>query len=390
MAWITKKPNGYMVRWRDAETGRIRSTTFRDPKPGTVGEQEGITARAQAEGFAQEMTSKERRSMTAIDRLPFKPEPLFGPGFGDPEYQFAPYLRRIIERDDIRDSSKATYLHSLNNHIANTEFGRRDIRFINETDVEDFWNGLDITVGARRNVGQLLRKAFGRALKRGLIDMNPLVRADISIPSKKKRVRGPIQVLEPEEVKTLASAAAENSERDKCIILVMAYGGLRAGEVGGLTRRDIVRRSDYCELHLHQQVIRTGREKYVSPLKTEAAQRSVPVPCSVVDELETLLKRVPPADDGRVFHGPNGELLAAQGINNAVQRAAKRARLGPINSHLLRHTAASMWFDDGIDAESVRQALGHSDIRTTLGLYAHMLKGGGAKMAASMERRRSA
>jgi hypothetical protein len=36
MAWITKKPNGYMVRWRDAETGRTRSTTFRHPKPGTM------------------------------------------------------------------------------------------------------------------------------------------------------------------------------------------------------------------------------------------------------------------------------------------------------------------------------------------------------------------
>jgi hypothetical protein len=40
-----------------------------------------------------------------------------------------------------------------------------------------------------------------------------------------------------------------------------------------------------------------------------------------------------------------------------------------------------------MDAESVRSALGHSDIRTTLGLYAHMLKGGAEKLAESMERR---
>ncbi len=46
-----------------------------------------------------------------------------------------------------------------------------------------------------------------------------------------------------------------------------------------------------------------------------------------------------------------------------------------------------MWFDDGMDPESVRRALGHSDIKTTLGLYAHMLKGGAAKLAESMERR---
>lgn len=70
-----------------------------------------------------------------------------------------------------------------------------------------------------------------------------------------------------------------------------------------------------------------------------------------------------------------------------MQRTAKRASLGLVNSHLLRHTAASMWFDDGMDAASVRRALGHSDIKITLGLYAHMLKGGQARLAESMERR---
>jgi site-specific recombinase XerD len=46
-----------------------------------------------------------------------------------------------------------------------------------------------------------------------------------------------------------------------------------------------------------------------------------------------------------------------------------------------------MWFDDGADAESVRSALGHSDIKITLGLYAHMLRGGRARLAESMARR---
>jgi hypothetical protein len=46
-----------------------------------------------------------------------------------------------------------------------------------------------------------------------------------------------------------------------------------------------------------------------------------------------------------------------------------------------------MWFDDGLDAESVRRALGHTDIKTTLGLYTHMMKGGQAKLAESMGRR---
>ena len=93
--------------------------------------------------------------------------------------------------------------------------------------------------------------------------MNPLSRADIDVPSKKRRVRSAIQVLEPDELRALASAAA--SERGRLIVKVMGYGVLRVGECGGLTRRDIVRRDGYCELRLHQQVVRVGRAKRSRP-----------------------------------------------------------------------------------------------------------------------------
>ncbi len=306
-------------------------------------------------------------------------------GPGEEDLRFENYVESLIDGAAITESAKHTYRHTLTNHIKGTKLGRKNIRFIEPEDVEEFWRSLDVGDGAKRNIAQVLRKGFTRAVRRGLIDVNPLSRADVGVPSKKKRVRGAIRVLEPEELRGLAAAAA--SDRDRLIVKVMGYGGLRAGECGGLTRRDVVRRNGYCELRLHQQVVRVGRVKKITPLKTEAAQRSVPIPCALADEFEAFLNDNPPAEDGRIFHGAHGELVAAQGINNAVQRTAKRARLGRVNSHLLRHTAASMWFDDGMDAESVRRALGHSDIKTTLGLYAHMLKGGAAKLAESMSRR---
>ena len=398
MAWITERERDFLVRWRDAETGKTRSRSISWNVEGDgSGDDFEVTkeaARQRAEALAATKRQVERAYRKPLDRVTRQNRedyPDWNPSLvdfvGDDEEQlrFENYLRSIIERDGIRDSSKATYLHSLRNHIEGTDLGRKNIRFIDPDDVEAFWGRLDIGDGAKRNVGQLLRKGFSRAVRRGLIDVSPLSRADIAIPSKRTRVRGPIRVLEPDELGQLAEAAA--NKRDRLIVLVMGYGGLRAGEVAGLTRRDIVRRNAYCELRLHQQVVRTGRKKYISQLKTDAGQRSAPIPCSIADELDVYLAEHPPAVDGRVFHGPNDELIAAQGINNAIQRAARRASLGPVNSHLLRHTAASLWFDDGMDAESVRAALGHSDIKTTLGLYAHMLKGGAAKLAESMERR---
>jgi integrase len=403
MAYIEDRPGGFLVVWRDAET---RAKTSRLVKWNTDGKADpdddfAITkeqARADAEQLRDLKRASERRYRQPLERVKrqvaqdhpeWAAQDLIPAGGED--LRFENYLRSIIERDELTESSRATYMHSLRNHIEGTPLGRRNIAMLDAQDVEDFWHTLDgLGIAARRNVGALLRKAFTRAVRRGLIDVNPMLRADIAVPSKRRRVRGAIIPLEPLELRQLADAA--DNERDRLIIKVMGYGGLRAGEVGGLTKRDIVRRGGYCELRLHQQVVRIGRVKKVTPMKTDAAQRHVPIPCQLADQLEAFIKATPPAKDGRVFHEKLSRMnldgfLASQGINNAVQRAAGRAGLGPVNSHLLRHTAASMWFDDGADAESVRAALGHSDIKITLGLYAHMLKGGRAKLADSMARR---
>jgi integrase len=394
MAYIEERSTGWLVVWRDAATGKKLSRLIKwGGNPNTIGG--SVTkeeARRDAEGLAAEKRKTERASRRPLERVkkhnlqdyPDWQQDLFvGPS--EDNLRFENYLESLIDGGAITESAKHTYRHTLKNHVRDSELGRENVKFIDAEDVEEFWNALHVGDGAKRNIAQLLRKGFARALRRGLIEVNPLSRADIDVPSKKRRVRGAIQVLEPDELRALAAAAA--SERDRLIVKVMGYGGLRAGECGGLTRRDIAHRDGYCELRLHQQVVRVGRAKKITPLKTEAAQRSVPIPCALADELQSFLQASPPAEDGRIFHGSNGELLAAQGINNVVQRTARRAGLGPVNSHLLRHTAASMWFDDSMDAESVRRALGHSDIKTTLGLYAHMLKGGAAKLAQSMEGR---
>lgn len=395
MAYVEERKNGWLVVWRDADTGRKKSRLVQWGHPGTAGEDfTKKDARRAADALKEQKQQTERRHrgpLERVERQNAEDYPEWNPavvdyiGEGEDKLRFETYVESLIDGGAITESAKHTYRHTLTNHIRGTDLGRKNVRFIDPEDVEKFWNALDVGDGAKRNIAQVLRKGFTRALRRGLIDMNPMTRADIDVPSKKRRVRGAIRVLEPEDLRALAYAAA--SGRDRLIVKVMGFAGLRAGEIGGLTRRDIVRRTGYCELNLHQQVVRVGREKKITGLKTEAAQRSVPIPCELADEIEAFLVDDPPAADGRIFHGPNGELVAAQGINNVVQRTAQRAGLGPVNSHLLRHTAASLWFDDGADPESVRRALGHSDIKITLGLYAHMLKGGAAKLAESMGRR---
>jgi integrase len=203
-----------------------------------------------------------------------------------------------------------------------------------------------------------------------------------------------VEPLTPAQIEALADAAlvarrggvSEMSKhRDRLEILVMGFAGLRAGEVGGLRRQDMRRVGKRCQLRLRQQVTRiTGQGASVTPLKTQAAMRTVDVACSVFKELESFVKRHPPAADGRVFHGPNGELRAHNDVNHAVVSAGKRIGLD-VNAHQLRHTAVSLLIDKGANPRAIQAFVGHSDVRMTLGTYGHLFDQGGQALADIME-----
>src|SRR5207249_10532507 len=107
MAWTKERRNGFLVCWREAETGKDRSEFVRFESVGSLSDfdaGEPLTAkqvrqraRQAAEALAQRMKAKERRSMTALNRVLRAAErrgdtvpPLFGPETA-PEYIFETY-----------------------------------------------------------------------------------------------------------------------------------------------------------------------------------------------------------------------------------------------------------------------------------------------------------
>ncbi len=400
MAWITERERDFLVRWRDAYTGKTKSrsvpwnveTHSADPATADL-EITREEARASAESLAERKRETERAYRKPLERVikaNAQDYPEWNPsldfiGQGEEELRFQNYVRSMVENDKmLRPTTRELYMRNIRHHIDGTALGQKNIRFIEPGDVEDYWRNLDLGVGALRNVAALIRKAFNKAKRRGLIDISPLERADIRIPSRSVRSGGEPEPLTVDELERLAAAATR--ERDRIVILVMGYGGLRAGEVGGLRVQDI--EFERCRFRLRQQVIRAGTEKSIAPLKTEASKRTIDVACSVTAELKAFVEANAPAADGRIFHEANDGLLAHQGINNAVQRAARHAGLRPVNSHLLRHTAVSLLIDDGANPRAIQQFVGHTDIKMTLQTYGHLFPYGGQALAESMERRR--
>jgi integrase len=379
VAWIVKKASGkYLVRWRDLR-GRTRSEQYDTLDDAEImkdsHEREERRANPSRESVVQRLAGLPP-SWLGLDSAPV------------PQYVFENYLRTLIESDKaLRQTSRETYLHSLKNHIAGTPLGQADVRAITPEMVKEFWVELDVGVGALRNVYQLLAKAFNHALNvEGVISFSPLVRAGIKRPAKGRREE--IVPLTVSEIERLAAAAMH--PRDRAAILLMAYAGLRAGEVGGLRVQDVD--FEKCRVSIRQQVVQTHREKSITSLKTRAARRTIEVACSVTAELKAFIEAEPPAADGRIFHGVRGDsdLWAYSKINRQVQKAAKAAELRPVHAHLLRHTAVSLLIDDGANPKAIQAFVGHSNVTETLQTYGHLFDYGGSALAASMEKRRDA
>ncbi len=63
----------------------------------------------------------------------------------------------------------------------------------------------------------------------------------------------------------------------------------------------------------------------------------------------------------------------------------QKAGLPPIRFHDLRHTAATLLLERGINPKIVSEMLGHADISVTLGIYSHVTPHMQQQAAAAMD-----
>jgi integrase len=151
----------------------------------------------------------------------------------------------------------------------------------------------------------------------------------------------------------------------RAALLVLAYGGLRIGELVALTWGDL----ELTKRRLRVQQQLEGCTGNITEPKTAAGGRFVELPSVAVAALREHKLRCEKTSPEFVF---NYHLRHFR--TEVFYRTLRRAKLRRIRVHDLRHTAASLMIATGADLAAVSRQLGHAKLSITLDIYGHFFK----------------
>lgn len=207
----------------------------------------------------------------------------------------------------------------------------------------------------------ILAKVLDIAVKDRRLSSN--VARGVKMPRKVKKEH---VYLSHQQVHNLAAEAKHGT-----LVLVLAYTGLRWGEVTALRVKDVnpMRR----RLNVVLNAVEVGSKIEVGTPKTHK-RRTVPFPAFLADALAAQMAGKHP--DDLLFPGEDGKYMKRGGTSQTSRGwfvyALRRAGLERMTVHDLRHTAASLAISAGANVKSVQAMLGHASATMTLDTYADL------------------
>ena len=232
------------------------------------------------------------------------------------------------------------------------------VRSISVTDVYAFMNYLsrDRDLGAAARARKIATiRSFYKYLtnKAKLLTENPM--QDLDSPRLRKSL--PKYLTLEQSLQLLDSVDEPNQARDYCILTLFLNCGLRISELAGLNLTDV--REDQL------RVLGKGNKERIVFLNPACRQ--------ALDDWLAERSTQASADPKALFLGRGHKRLTTDGIHYMVKQRLKKAGLdaSQLSSHKLRHTAATLMLQSGVDVRTLQEVLGHEHLNTTQ-IYTHV------------------
>ena len=263
-----------------------------------------------------------------------------------------------IDVSDLRDFMNSLYEHEKQTHTQRNKIGLSD-RYI-------------------RDIMVLVKQVFKFAVDNGhLYGVNPASR--IKLPKKTKKEDDLPYIGEDEipEFKDLLHRTCNGLISLEYAFLVGLFYGLRREEIAGL-RWSALRNGD---IHIEHTVVRMKTLYAKDSTKTDASNRA----CAILPEVQELFDRIKIEQERNrklygdayhesdyIFTWPDGRAFTPDYLTQKFSKIIKKSDTldNRLHLHDLRVSCVSILINKGINIKDVQKWVGHSDIHTTMNIYA--------------------
>lgn len=277
------------------------------------------------------------------------------------------------------------------NHVINA-FGQSLIQKINKKMYQDLIDELanKFSTNYISSIHSSANMVFTYAHDNKLIKDIPS--EGVKLPKKKKTVADlkndsiNEKFLEKEELEEFLTVVKEEGlEGDLLTFAMLAYTGLRIGEMIALQWSDI----DFSNntLRVYKTYYNPSNNKLHYQLltpKTESSVRTITIDPLLIkllnmhrNEQNLIAKNNAPlyVNNDFIFATNEGYPKTIKSIATRLDRILKKTSIEKnITPHSFRHTHTSLLIEANVHIKEIQERLGHSDINTTMDIYAHMTK----------------
>jgi integrase len=277
--------------------------------------------------------------------------------------------------------------HQLVRDYIGPKLGDVRLQELSPSLIQRFYNQLvadGIGLRTAQKTHTLIHASLNTALKLGVIGRNP---DDSTQPP--KPIHKEMRFLNEDQVKHLLSFAKANRDRNFALYFLAIATGMRQGELLALKWSEVDLRNGVLNVKFNLQRMPGGGLQLQGP-KTKTSIRTIKLgkdSVRVLNQQKDLLLKERERigniwqETDFVFPSTVGSPMDATNLWKCFRQIVKKAKLPAIRFHDLRHTAASLMLNNGVDVLVASNRLGHAKPSITLDVYGHLISSTQSKAA---------
>jgi integrase len=241
-----------------------------------------------------------------------------------------------------RDGMSKAYLRDLRSRLARFSggFGDKPLAGITVEEIDNWLRDLPLSPQSRVNYRTVVGLLFSHAMKRGMIDSNPITRT-----AKPKKPDNPPEIFTVNELRALLETAQRTAPDVLPMLAIGAFAGVRDAEI---------KRLDWHEVNVAREHIEIKGAKAKS-----ARRRIIPIQPNLAAWL-------------RPYSGMKGSVVP-EGARGKLDRVREAAGLLKWPNNGLRHSFASYRLAAIHDAPRVASELGHTSPQMLYSTYRELV-----------------